>query len=75
MSNLKSTNDLILIGWVPLDETGGVYQAEVSNRYNHGFRPKERTSTRKAVRKFYPTENRAAAYSPVKKSKPIYMEP
>lgn len=55
-------------GWVPLDENGEVYRAEVSNAYSGG-----RGSTRKAVRKLYATEKRAAAYSPVGKAKEVFI--
>jgi len=72
MSNLKSTNDLILIGWIPTDQKGDPYTATVSNEGKGGG---GKGSTIKATRKFYATEKRAAAYSPAKKSKPIYMEP
>ncbi len=74
-THITNTNTIssTSIGWVPIDHTGEVYQATVSNRYNAMFDPKNRKPTRKAVRKLYSTEKRAASYSPVGKAKEVFI--
>lgn len=57
-----------LVGYVPINQDGTVFRSTVSNAYKGG-----RGSTRKNTMKMYPTEARAAVYSPVKKSKPVYF--
>lgn len=66
-THITNTISSTSVGWVPIDHTGEVYRAEVSNAYSGG-----RGSTRKAVRKLYATEKRAAAYSPVGKAKEVF---
>lgn len=64
---------MISIGWIPVDKDGDVHQATVSNAYNHMFDKKNRKPTRKAVRKVYVTEGKAAQYSPVGKAKEVFI--
>lgn len=67
---MKKLQKNILVGWVPVDENGEPYRSTVSAAYSKG-----RGATRKNTMKMYSTKARAASYSPVKLSKPIYMEP
>lgn len=58
---------MVCIGYIPIDENDEPYRSTISAAYSKG-----RGATRKNTMKMYPTEARAAAYSPVKKSVPVW---
>jgi len=54
---------MVCIGYVPVNENDEVHRPIVNGNYG---------SKVKATMKMYPTKKRAAAYSPVKKSVPVW---
>lgn len=65
-------DELIPVGWTPIDSTGAIHQSEVSNAYQHMFG--HGGPTRKSVRKIYQTEGKAAQYSPVGKAVEVFVK-